>query len=57
MWNRPATTASGVDSPNSRVIRPRCEIVEYASTPLMSCWKIALQAPTSSVIAPTEVTT
>ncbi len=28
MWNTPATTAIGVDRPNSRVIRPRCEIVE-----------------------------
>ena len=28
MWNSPATTASGVDNPNSRVIRPKWEIVE-----------------------------
>ncbi len=28
MWNSPATTAIGVDSPNSNVISPRCEIVE-----------------------------
>lgn len=37
MWNTPATTAIGVDRPNSIVIKPRCEMVEYASTPLRSC--------------------
>ncbi|MCW0417786.1 hypothetical protein NB689_003540 [Xanthomonas sacchari] len=56
MWNTPATTAIGVDSPNSMVIRPRCEIVEYASRPLRSCWKIANQAPVSRVIAPMPLT-
>ena len=57
MWNSAATTAIGVDRPNSIVIRPRWEIVEYASRPFRSCWKIAYQAPTSRVIAPTTVTT
>ncbi|MCY1465808.1 hypothetical protein D9M71_840040 [compost metagenome] len=57
MWNTPATTAIGVDKPNSRVIRPRCEMVEYANRPLRSCWKIAFHAPTSSVIAPMLLTT
>ena len=28
MWNSAATTASGVESPSSKVIRPRCEMVE-----------------------------
>ena len=28
MWNRPATTAIGVEMPNSSVISPRCEMVE-----------------------------
>ena len=57
MWNTPATTAIGVDRPNSRVIRPRWEIVEYASRPFRSCWKIACQAPSSRVIAPIPLTT
>jgi len=57
MWNTPATTAIGVEMPNSSVISPRCEMVEYASRPFRSCWKIANHAPTSSVSAPTVVTT
>ena len=57
MWNTPATTAIGVDRPNSRVIRPRCEIVEYASRPLRSCWKIAYHAPSNRVTAPMPLTT
>ena len=28
MWNTPATTAIGVEMPNSSVISPRCEMVE-----------------------------
>ena len=28
IWNTPATTAIGLESPNSMVIRPRCEMVE-----------------------------
>ena len=40
-WNTPATTASGSSSPNSSVMRPRWLIVEYASRPFRSCWKIA----------------
>ena len=36
MWNTAATAASGLLRPSSSVIRPRCEIVEYASRPLRS---------------------
>ena len=35
-WNTAATAASGLLSPSSSTIRPRCEMVEYASSPLRS---------------------
>ena len=41
MWNTAATAASGLFRPSSRVIRPKCEIVEYASSPLRSFWNMA----------------
>ena len=41
MWNTAATAASGLFSPNSRVISPRWLTVEYASTRLRSRWNIA----------------
>ena len=53
MWKTPATTASGESRPNSSVMSPRWLIVEYASRPLRSCWKIATNAPNVSVASPT----
>ena len=41
MWNTAATAASGLFKPSSNVIKPRCEIVEYASKPFRSCWNMA----------------
>ena len=37
VWNTAATAASGLLRPSSKVIKPRCEMVEYASSPLRSC--------------------
>ena len=56
MWKTPATTASGESRPNSSVMSPRWLIVEYASRPLRSCWKIATKAPKVSVARPTDET-
>ena len=52
MWKIAATIASGVPMPISTVMRPRWLIVEYASRPLRSCWKMAMKAPSSSVHTP-----
>ena len=42
MWNTAATAASGLFRPSSKVIKPRCEMVEYASSPLRSFWNMAM---------------
>jgi hypothetical protein len=42
MWNTAAIRASWLFKPRSTVIRPRWLIVEYASRPFKSCWKIAV---------------
>ena len=55
-WNTAATAASGVPIPTRQVTSPRWLTVEYASSPLRSCLKIAIVAANSSVTAPTVVT-
>src|ERR1700741_2042943 len=52
MWNTAATSASVLFMPNSNVMSPRWLMVEYASTPFMSRWKVAAYAPTSSDARP-----
>lgn len=52
MWKMAATSASVLFRPSSSVISPRWLMVEYASTPFMSCWKMAAYAPSTSVISP-----
>jgi hypothetical protein len=37
-------------------MRPRWLIVEYASRPFMSCWKIAANAPKTNVKSPARPT-
>ncbi len=56
MWNTAATSASRVFMPSNSVIRPRWLIVEYASTPFMSFWKVAEMAPSSNDAAPADET-
>ena len=55
-WNTAATAASGEPSPTRKVMRPRWLTVEYASSPLRSCLKMAMKAANSTVIRPTVVT-
>ena len=42
MWKTAATAASGLLRPSSKVIRPRCDSVEYANKALRSCWNMAI---------------
>ena len=56
MWNTAATAAISLFRPNSRVIRPRWLMVEYASNPLRSCWNRAAKAPHSKVSMPARDT-
>ena len=52
VWKMAATMASGVPMPSRAVISPRWLIVEYASSPLRSCWKMAMKEPSNSVQTP-----
>jgi hypothetical protein len=55
-WNTAATAASGEPRPIRKTIRPRWLTVEYASSPLRSCLKIAMKAANSTVTRPAAVT-
>jgi hypothetical protein len=56
MWKAQAMAAIGVPKPSSITMRPRWLTVEKASSALRSSLKMAIQAPTSMVMRPAEVT-
>ena len=51
MWNMPATTPP---RPMAATMKPSWEIVEYASTPLMSLTVVPIVAANSAVKVPTD---
>ena len=60
VWNRirkmAAHTASGAPTPKQALMRPRLEMVEYASTRLALLCEMAMRAASKNVMAPTLVT-
>ena len=55
-WNTAATAARDEPRPTRKVIRPRWLTVEYASRPLRSCLKMAMNAANSTVTSPAPLT-
>ena len=56
MWNTAAIAPKEVPVPSRKVISPRCDTVENASSALRSFLKIAISAPSTIVINPAEQT-